>query len=231
MKTETIEKFFAGKRFVIPDYQRDYVWGKENIDELLSDIGKAIYTRSHHYLGMFILTKGCVEQQYKIVDGQQRLITITMLLAALIDKLEDADRKLHETSLFIGQQEDMKLELLGKNREFFIELLANVDPVPSSKSQHRLQDGYAHLRALVKGKSQGALGRWLDCIRQIEILEYIELDEGNAIRLFQSANDKGVSLSNKDKVKSLLHYYANRISDGDQDESVNNKFLSVLEEI
>lgn len=57
MDKENVLKFFTGKYFRIPEYQRDYAWTTENVDELIEDIVEAIDTGTNHYLGTFILAK------------------------------------------------------------------------------------------------------------------------------------------------------------------------------
>ena len=55
MATKTIENFFTGRTFVIPPYQRDYAWNKENIDDLFGDIEEAL-ARLIHDGGVWGLT-------------------------------------------------------------------------------------------------------------------------------------------------------------------------------
>ena len=72
----TLEKFFTGKYFKIPAYQRDYAWSIDNIDDLFEDIIESIETNTAHYIGTFILSQKDGEESYYVVDGQQRLKTL-----------------------------------------------------------------------------------------------------------------------------------------------------------
>src|SRR5947209_106248 len=87
MPIQTLEQFLSGKSFGIPAYQRDYAWEYENISDLFEDIAESIETQSTHYFGTFILSGAKLDGRYNVVDGQQRLTTITMLANALISKL------------------------------------------------------------------------------------------------------------------------------------------------
>jgi hypothetical protein len=230
MPTETLETFFTGKNFIIPDFQRDYAWDHSNIDELFEDITEALETSTAHYIGTFILSKAERVGLYKVVDGQQRLTTLTMLLDALIEQLKDPKRSITYSCLFLEDFDGTrKLALLGENSQFFFDLLNKKHPLlTSSKSQERLRDGYDHIRnrvaEIVARDGQTGLVAWLDCIKRLEVLEFIESDEGKAIRMFQSVNDRGVPLSNMDKAKSLLIYYSNRFLNGRLDGLVNTEF-------
>ena len=90
MSKQTIETFFAGKNLVVPSYQRDYAWKERNIDELFADVEEALEVGGH-YLGTFILSQQSTSAPVFVVDGQQRLTTLTMLLDALIGSLENAE--------------------------------------------------------------------------------------------------------------------------------------------
>ncbi len=93
MTTKTIEQFFTGKSLEIPPFQRDYAWDTGNVDDLFDDILEAMEMRDSHYLGTFILSAGDTKERFKVVDGQQRLTTLTILLDALIDALPDGELK------------------------------------------------------------------------------------------------------------------------------------------
>jgi uncharacterized protein with ParB-like and HNH nuclease domain len=101
MPTETLQKFFTDKNFMIPEFQRDYAWDSSNIDELFDDISEALETSTEHYIGTFILSKGGKDGLYKVVDGQQRLTTLTMMLHSMIDKLQDQKRKIIYSCIFL----------------------------------------------------------------------------------------------------------------------------------
>lgn len=76
-----------GNKLTIPDYQRPYTWKKSTADTLFNDIYSAMKENKEYRLGSLILHRdenGC----YNIVDGQQRLITISLILKALGDKSE-----------------------------------------------------------------------------------------------------------------------------------------------
>ena len=124
MSTKTLEQFFTGKSLEIPHYQRDYAWKTGNVDDLFDDIQEAMEMGGGHYIGTFILSKGDAMERFKVVDGQQRLTTLTMLLDALVDALPDGEVKTYYRSTFLRHPiEGSKFTVLGNNQIFFTSLL------------------------------------------------------------------------------------------------------------
>lgn len=229
MSTKTIEQFFTGKTLEIPSYQRDYAWHTNNVDDLFDDILEAMEIGGGHYLGTFILSAGCTRDRFKVVDGQQRLTTLTILFDAMVDALPDSEIKTYYRSTFLRHPVNgPKFSVLGSNQEFFSALLDEKNPVPDSAGQRRLLSAYDWIRQRVQGiKNSGgdrAIQNWLANIGKLEVLEFIEPNEGKAIRMFQSVNDRGVPLSKMDIAKSLLIYYSNRFLDGRLDAFISEKF-------
>lgn len=89
MSTQSLEQFFTGKTLFIPAYQRDYAWTRPNVDDLFEDIEEAMELGGGHYLGTFILCQPDKKGPVNVVDGQQRLTTLTLLLNALINSVKD----------------------------------------------------------------------------------------------------------------------------------------------
>lgn len=228
MSKQTIETFFAGKNLVVPSYQRDYAWRERNIKELFADIEEALDVGGH-YLGTFILSQKAPGEAVFVVDGQQRLTTLTMLLGALIDALEDQGVRSAMHSAYISSPLDgLKFQVLGDNKDFFDAMLAKKNPTPESAGQTRLADAYEHIRLrvrdLVQQGGQPLIIKWLKALTKMEVLEFIEPDEGKAIRMFQTVNDRGVPLAKMDIVKSLLVYYSNRYLGGELDNDIAVQF-------
>jgi uncharacterized protein with ParB-like and HNH nuclease domain len=80
------------------------------------------------------------------------------------------------------------------------------------------------VRAIKNSEGVAAIQNWLLGIGTLEVLEFIEPNEGKAIRMFQSVNDRGVPLSRMDIAKSLLIYYSNRFLNGELDQFISDQF-------
>ncbi|TBW33670.1 DUF262 domain-containing protein [Azotobacter chroococcum] len=229
MSTKTIEQFFTGKTLSIPAYQRDYAWTTTNVDDLFEDIEEAMDLGGGHYLGTFILSQPDRHSPMHVVDGQQRLTTLTMLLNALIEKVTDKDVRSFYRSTYISHPvHGSKFTVLGENQIFFENLLKGNPPAPVSDGQERLRAAYdwiqQRISATAEAGGQDALKKWLTSISNLEVLEFTESDEGKAIRMFQSVNDRGVPLAKMDIAKSLLIYYSNRFLSGELDTMIAERF-------
>jgi uncharacterized protein with ParB-like and HNH nuclease domain len=138
LDTKTVnsnEIFGNGKKYIVPLYQRDYSWKEDNWEDLWADILLAIESNSVHYMGAIVLqNKG--NKTFNIIDGQQRLTTITIIALACIAKIKELatnniDREANEervkllSSKFIGDKDPSsltyfsKLSLNENNNTFF----------------------------------------------------------------------------------------------------------------
>ena len=94
----TLPEIFQNRLFTIPDYQRSYAWDEQQVEELLKDLGHLLDdgVAHRHYTGTLVLTRAEAaqnnDQEYHVVDGQQRLTTLVIALRVLIDYLPEADR-------------------------------------------------------------------------------------------------------------------------------------------
>ena len=105
-EAKKIIKFLDGsdKRFIIPVYQRNYSWQKKQCEQLFNDLKQLMQKeQSPHFFGSVVssLADGGGKEDYLIIDGQQRLTTISILLVAIVKlldekKVESSDLKLQE---------------------------------------------------------------------------------------------------------------------------------------
>ena len=94
----------ADKRFIIPVYQRKYDWKLDNCRQLYDDLKKIVTAgRDSHFFGRIVsaVVPNGSKIEYHIIDGQQRLTTISLLLLAIRDlarssKIEIEEKNLHE---------------------------------------------------------------------------------------------------------------------------------------
>ena len=109
--------------FRIPDYQRAYVWGKDEISELIDDVR---YASEHnpdgqYFLGSMVLRKatrstdGVDFEEYELLDGQQRLTTLMLILACIRDRVTD-DQLKGACRGMLFQEENKWKRIPGRNR-------------------------------------------------------------------------------------------------------------------
>ncbi|MBA4318801.1 MAG: DUF262 domain-containing protein [Flavobacterium sp.] len=226
---QTLQQFFTSKIFKIPKYQRSYAWDRQNIWELFEDIQEAINTTSHHYIGTVVLAKTPDGNIFNIVDGQQRITTIILFISVIIKKLDDEDDQKFYSRCYI-KEKAFKLTPLERDTDFFFQLLNGVSESnlkPESKSQRFMLEAYNEMTEIVEDLKDPL--SFLKAIENLSILEFIEQNESDAIRIFQTVNDRGKMLSRMDKIKSLLFYFSNKYLDKKYDDIINDKFGEIFE--
>ena len=118
-----IGEVFSRFWFRIPDYQRAYVWGKDEISELIDDVN---YASEHnpegqYFLGSMVLRKatrttdGVSFEEYELLDGQQRLTTLMLMLACIRDRVTD-DKLKAACREMLFQEENKWKKIPGRNR-------------------------------------------------------------------------------------------------------------------
>lgn len=226
---QSLTQFFATKFFQIPKYQRSYAWERQNIRELFEDIQEALETNSNHYIGTVVLARTNETNVFNIVDGQQRITTIVMFIAAIISRLKDKDDQDYYRRYYIKQRDQFKLIPLERDKEFYFKILdGKLDIEPKNKSQRYMLEACDEMLNILDSNTVNP-SKLLDAIGALSILEFVEDHESDAIRIFQTVNDRGRDLSRTDKMKSLLFYFSNKYLNKKYDDEINNKFAEIFE--
>ena len=142
----SIQTFLMGKNLRIPNYQRDYAWRKEHVEALLSDISDVLETNTDgHYMGTIVIAKAN-DGVFEVVDGQQRLTTITLVLRAFLNQLttdlETRYRYANEYALLLTDDEQHLKINFGKNKNFISDLFLDKPIEPQTAGQRRLKEAY-----------------------------------------------------------------------------------------
>ena len=210
--------------FVIPEYQRPYAWGVEESLQLLSDLTGALDrdTDEPYFLGSIVLVKSSNDRRSEIIDGQQRITTLTLLLSLLRDLSDTGDlrRSIHEliekpSVDWDNQPARPRLKLRPRDNQFFYDyvqtpgstkvLIELSDNVPETDSQRGLRDNARALHAeLVEISSE----RLKDLFRLIAgrafLVTVSTSDLNSAYRIFSVMNARGRPLSPQDIFKSQV---------------------------
>jgi Protein of unknown function DUF262/Protein of unknown function (DUF1524) len=240
-----IGKGIADGNLVVPPYQRSYAWEEQHVRELFQDIGTAITENEQEYfLGTIVLIHGG-HDQLEVVDGQQRLATTMILMAAIRDHfatVSDADRAADIEREFLvtrdlrTQERLPKLQLNEADHDFFLKRV--LEPVgspardiePSKDSHSRIataaQLAKAHVKRLVELHSKPAdhLVDWVEFMKANARVIWVRVpDDANAFTIFETLNDRGLVLAISDLLKNYLFSRAeNRIAE------VQQRWISML---
>jgi uncharacterized protein with ParB-like and HNH nuclease domain len=227
MASIKIKDFFNGRFFEIPKYQRGYAWEVQNIRDLFDDIIESIESNSNHYIGTIVLSKSADdEEKFYVVDGQQRTTTTTLIIGSLIKKLSEKDASYYER-FYLKEDDRYRITPLNRDKQFFIDLLEGKIGEPQNKSQRFLKQAIEEINFKVDQIDDKL--KFLKSVEKLEVMEFVENSEGDAIRIFQTVNDRGKPLSNMEKAKSLLIYFSNRYLNKKLDNSINDHFSDIFE--
>ncbi len=227
MASIKIKDFFNGRFFEIPKYQRGYAWEIQNIRDLFEDIIESIESKSNHYIGTIVLSKSeNDDEKFFVVDGQQRITTITLIINALVQELAEKDSFYYER-FYLKEESRYRLSPLNRDKLFFTNLIEQTIGEPCNKSQRFLKDAVEEIKFKVSQIPDKL--KFLKSVEKLEVMEFVENSEGDAIRIFQTVNDRGKPLSNMEKAKSLLIYFSNRYLNKKLDDTINDYFSDIFE--
>jgi len=219
---KTLEVLLSGAAFGIDYYQREYRWERKQLQELVDDLhGQFLQTwnpnkpdtpleeQSRYFLGSIVISKaGDVRN---IVDGQQRITTLTLLLIYLNHLQNDMDKKVKkiESLVFDEDPGGYKFKLDIPERNDCMSALLNgegYNPEGKSDSVRNLVERYEDLGEIFpKDMNDDALHMfiwWI--IRNVKLIEITAHDDGDAYTIFETMNDRGLSLSPTDMLKGYL---------------------------
>lgn len=227
MASIKIKDFFNGRFFEIPKYQRGYAWEVQNIRDLFDDIVESIESNSNHYIGTIVLSKSADDdEKFYIVDGQQRTTTVSLIISSLIKQLSDKDAPYYER-FYLKEDDRYRISPLNRDQGFFTSILEGTVNEPQNKSQRFLKEAIEEINFKVD-QIEDKL-KFLKSVEKLEVMEFVENSEGDAIRIFQTVNDRGKPLSNMEKAKSLLIYFSNRYLNKSLDNTINDHFSDIFE--
>lgn len=210
--------------FEIPEYQRPYAWGAEESLQLLSDLSGALErdTEEPYFLGSIVLVKAPGNPRSEVIDGQQRLTTLTILLALLRDlvdnqSLQQSIHKLIETEALEWDNVPSKprLRIRPRDTRFFHdyvqttgatqELIGLSDNAPETDSQKKIRNNARALHEELAEWDQERLTQLFKLIGGRAYLVTVSTpDLNSAYRIFSVMNARGLPLSPQDIFKSQV---------------------------
>jgi uncharacterized protein with ParB-like and HNH nuclease domain len=205
----------AGKRYVIPVYQRKYDWREDNCRQLYEDLKKIIRdNRESHFFGSIVssvIGNGALTE-YHIIDGQQRLTTVSLLLLAIRnlirkkkvstkeERLDDQINDRFLVSPWAKEDEKIKLRPVKSDREALSKLFGeeeDYDPASNLTLNYRFFCDQIL-------KEEVSVDELYEAIGRLEIIS-ITLDQGdNAQLIFESLNSTGLALTEGDKIRNYI---------------------------
>jgi Protein of unknown function DUF262/Protein of unknown function (DUF1524) len=209
----------------VPVYQRSYAWESDQIQEFTIDMAGAFRSpAAEYFLGTIVLSEEGHDGRITIIDGQQRLATTALFLAAIRDHLRQngevdrADKGIHNKYLATyddDTDEDVpRLFLNADDDTFYRGRIVDADSkVKPDRDSHELILGaYNELREFVAGIATTAASGWADELREwrkfvetsVRVIYVVVPTEADAFLIFETLNDRGVDLTLADLLKNYL---------------------------
>ena len=220
-KGRTIRELLAGRKYSIDYYQREYKWQQKQAAELIDDLTSkflesheegnersAVAEYGHYFLGSIIVSDK--DGQKYIIDGQQRLTTLTLLLVTLQHRLADPEQKGQIADLIFSQKYGKRsFNLDVSERTPCMETLYAGEVFSganTSESVDNILARYAeleeHFPEQLAGTTLPYFVDWL--IENVHLIEITAYSDGDAYTIFETMNDRGLSLTPADMLKGYL---------------------------
>jgi len=215
----TFLEFFEGpkKRFVIPVYQRNYDWRIEHCEQLYNDLLDIVkYNFRNHFLGSIVY----VFDEYKpgrellIIDGQQRIATISLLLLAIHNLLEKGEvvseskslkeeiNELYLIDKFAKEEKRIKLKPVKADNQAFLKLYNN-NPDNYILSSNITKNYFYFLNKIKE--SEISIDDLFEAIQRLMIVDIrLNIRDDDPQLIFESLNATGLGLTQADLVRNFI---------------------------
>lgn len=225
----TIEEAFRECFYIVPDYQREYVWGEKEVEQLLQDIDEEFDggDKREYFIGTVLVSPTTQKSHFEVIDGQQRLTTLFLILCALRQRFKGEPQYPLFTGLlatsYTDAGGDLKTSLkLEPRYEHAGELMnrivaAEADAettkarvaaagIPNFGSLDNLLGAYAAIHAFIDAnyKDIESLRKYWGYLANNVVFIQISTDVSSALKIFETINERGVGLNSMDLLKNLL---------------------------
>jgi hypothetical protein len=253
VKHPTIQEVFKESFYEIPAFQREYVWKEQQVNSLLTDVMDALFddngspASGEYFIGSIVayLDSGV----FQLIDGQQRITTLFILLCAIRDMrraladpeplhflqamIQDQDQKLDGTTVT-----KLRLRPLYEDAGTVLQDIASGQETPQAlrkalpQSARNMLNTYEFARDFLSehfGQDVTALRKFqAHLCQRVRLVRIQTLGISDALRIFETINDRGVGLNALDLLKNLLFMQVER-ADFDRLTSVWKEMVHTIE--
>lgn len=206
----------ARKRFIIPVYQRNYDWRKENCKQLFDDLVNLVKeNKGTHFFGS-IVSYAHSRDEVVLIDGQQRITTISLILIALINamkkgeiistdpRLSDIIEETYIVDKYRKDERKVRLKPFRDDCEAFDRLIYKSEDeyIPESK----VTINYRYFYDRIVSAQELTADQLFDAIDSLEVIDIeLEPEHGdNPQLIFESLNSTGLDLTESDKIRNYV---------------------------
>ena len=246
-----------GLRYEIPKFQRDYSWEAEHWDDLWQDIRALLANEDNeHYMGYLVLQTSN-NKEFQIIDGQQRLTTMSLLILSTLKCLKDlvdsgieAENNLKRKNSLLNSYieyvdpvtliSNNKLKLNRNSDDYYKQHLVLLKELPlrnTNASEKHMRECFNWYYDRIKKEfnTGESLAAFIDNFVDKLFFTVIEVtDQLNAFKVFETLNARGVQLSSADLLKNYLFFVVDEtkphISEIEELENIWSKIVGKLGE-
>ncbi|EKE4731409.1 DUF262 domain-containing protein [Escherichia coli] len=203
------------KKFIIPSYQRPYSWTVDNAEQLIDDIYKSSQSEENEYFigSMICINKG--QNQYEVVDGQQRLTTLSIIVSELKKIIpiqgikDDLQKRVLPIDVYSDETDEPRLIVRKKEYDLYkYYILQDSKDYKSEKPSDTelvFISNAETIRDYLLRLSVDELKLLAKYILQNVYIVFVQTDDfASSFRLFNVLNSRGLPLSNADLLKNAL---------------------------
>ncbi|MBX3353375.1 MAG: DUF262 domain-containing protein [Phycisphaeraceae bacterium] len=220
-KGKTVREILFSRKFFIDYYQREYKWQAKQLDELISDLTgvflrgyepeherRAVAGYDHYFLGSIIVSQK--DGRDFIIDGQQRLTTLTLLLLFLMKRQQAAgQQQTLQEMIFSEEYGEKSFNIDVPERRDVMQALFNgetPDEEGLAESSRNIIARYSEIEDMFPAEiDENALPYFVDWLtKNVHLVEITAYSDDVAYTIFETMNDRGLSLSPTDMLKGYL---------------------------
>ena len=225
----TIDEAFRECFYIVPDYQREYVWTDKEVHQLLDDINDEMGgSAKEYFIGTILVSPTVIKNHYEVIDGQQRLTTFFLILCALKQLFSGEQHEQMISGLisatYVNNTDGelvstLKLDPRYENASELMQKLVEVnsDPlktrnaiqasgIPSFGSLENLLNAYNTVYQYLKDnylEKSGLKKYWAYLAYNVVFIQ-ISTEVSSALKIFETINERGIGLNPMDLLKNLL---------------------------
>lgn len=217
--TSLFQSFYA-----VPDYQREYVWDTDQVEQLLKDIREEMgdgptQESPEYFIGSIVVCPGR-EAVLDLIDGQQRMTTLYIILCAIRDRL--AELGAPPSAVLNSQIADAAVDVSGEERRRYrldlqyedsgdaLTQLADRKRIetPTTQSMRNMKNAHHVVTRFLEaefGQEASAVRQFYGYLtNKVKLIRIQTEDVAKALKIFETINDRGVGLNSMDLLKNLL---------------------------
>lgn len=233
-----IYDLFGRKTYGIPRNQRRYVWQERNWEELFEDISYSITSGTSHFLGSFVLKDEGRQNglpNFTIIDGQQRIITLTIFLGSILYWLKKKKMKddFKGSRLYVFTEDDKAIETTILKSEYHLSLESIINSIRdmdqdafdkisinkflenaclNPKKDKNIMAAFKYFitkieETLLLNKDDNYLIRLRDAVVNISYISIISTSEEDSYTIFEILNARGTELEDHELLKNYIMRY------------------------